>query len=358
MRNGGWGKAVAQGRPGEFDLIARIAARLRAAGVTPAGPPGPGAARSTPEAGVVVGIGDDAAVLRPDPGRDLVATCDMLVDGVHFRSAWSAPEAIGHRALAVSLSDLAAMGADARWALWSAGLPARVEADWVERMVDGFAALAARHGVQAVGGNLARAPRLVLDVTALGAVPRNGHWLRSTARPGDRLLLTGAAGAAAAGLAALAAGLGRAPELAGLVAAYERPEPRLREAAAARAAGGVSAAIDVSDGLGGAARHLAGASGVGVVLEVAALPVPEAARDLAARLGEDDLAWALGGDDYELLWAVRPDRAAALARAVREATGTPVTDVGEVVPEPGLWLRADGRLQPLQRAGYDHYRRG
>jgi thiamine-monophosphate kinase len=315
--------------PGEFELIARFARPAPRSG-----------------AGVALGIGDDAAVLRLPRGRDLVATVDAVVEGVHFDGRF-APEDVGWKALAVSLSDLAAMGARPLWALCALAAPGSADPGRLARAGRGLAACARRFGVALAGGNLTRAACLSLTVTALGAVRPGRALRRAGARPGDLLVVSGALGGAAWGRRR-----GAPPEA---VRRQRRPEPRL---ALGRALAGVaSACIDLSDGLLQDLGHLCRASGVGAEVWLSDLPLaaglPEAAR------GRADLeALALGGgEDYELLAAVPPgrlDRALALSRRLR----VPLQVAGIVTAGRGAVARGLGgeRLRP-RSGGWDHLAR-
>ena len=330
--------------------------------------------------GVERGIGDDAAVLVPPPGGRLVATVDMVVEGQHFRLDGprpSAPRDVGWRALAVNLSDVAAMGARPLWALCSLGLPPHVGAAALQGLYAGMRELAESHGVAIVGGNLARVPeRLVVDVTLLGHARH--PFLREGARPGDRLLVTGRLGAAAAGLAlveaevrpsgaadpdppgrdASAGAPGACPVSPELEEAHLRPQPRVAEGLALAALGpdAVHAACDLSDGLALDASRLC-PPGCGVVLWEEALPVPPAVRAAAARLGVPPLRWALhGGEDYELLLAVPPAAVAAVAAALRGLAGA--RTIGAFVAGGhGVALAAQpgGPAAPLSPHGWDPF---
>lgn len=307
--------------------------------------------------GVVLGIGDDAAVLRAPLGQHLVATVDMLVEGQHFVCSGpgaSTPEDIGWHALAVNLSDLAAMGARPLWALCSLGIPDRLAPEFGRRLALGMAELAAPLGVRVVGGNLAKvAERLVVDVTALGTARQ--AVTRSGARPGDRVCVTGTLGRAAAGLALARAGASEAA-FGPLRAALLRPQPRVAAGLALGAlAGRVHAACDISDGLALDLHRLCAASGVGATLRVSALPLDPPTRAAAARLGKDPAAWALhGGEDYELLLAVPAEAEAEVGRALT-ATGTPVATIGVFAAEAGLWLEEAGGRQGLAPGGWDPF---
>jgi len=245
---------------GEFELIERYFAAV-------------GATRSD----VVLGVGDDAAVLSVPAGHELVACADTLVAGRHFPDGFAAAD-VGWRSLAVNLSDLAAMGATPAWALLALTLPA-VDEDWLEGFVAGFAALASAHAVALVGGDTTRGP-LCMTVQALGTVPTGTALRRRGARVGDLLYVTGWPGDAAAGLALLQGRLsGSGADRGALEAKFRRPEPRI--AFGARLRGIASACIDVSDGLAADLGHLAAASGVGAVIRARELPLSRALYALA-----------------------------------------------------------------------------
>ncbi len=307
---------------------------------------------------VVVGVGDDAAVVEPARNTMDVFTADALVEGVHFDRAFTPPAAIGRRALAVNLSDLAAMGAAPRVALLSLALPASLPVADLEALVDGLLALAERHQVHLVGGNITRSPGpLVIDITAVGSVRRRRVLTRAGARPGDDLWVSGAVGAAAAGLAMLQAG--HAPvsdEEAACVAAWLTPEPRLRLGALLGRNRAATACVDLSDGLADGAAQLAAASGVGLVLDAGALPVPEAARRWWEGRGEDAARRAAGGgDDYELLFTVSRRRRSRFTHVQRLAGDLPLTRIGRVTDDGLVRLEQDGVTTPLA-AGYEHFR--
>ncbi|MBS2032562.1 MAG: thiamine-phosphate kinase [Deltaproteobacteria bacterium] len=280
-----------------------------------------------PRAPLVLGPGDDCALLRAKPGEELVLTVDALVEGVHFTKRFT-PEEIGHKALAVNLSDLAAMGARPVAFLVAIAMPER----WLAKLpgiARGMSRLAERCGCQLAGGNMSRARELSITVTALGAVPAGRALRRDGARPGDRLLVSGALGGAAAGLRKSASHLR---------ARQRTPEPRVALGLLARDV--AHAAIDISDGLAQDLRHVLQASKVGALLVDDAIPLERGAT----------LANALsGGEDYELLLAVPPKRAAALIQASRRL-GLPLTDIGWVTRRVGL----SGTSQAV--AGHDHFR--
>jgi thiamine-monophosphate kinase len=303
--------------------------------------------------GIVLGIGDDAALLAPTLGNQLAASVDMLVSGRHF-FADVEPEALGHKALAVNLSDMAAMGATPRWALLAGALP-DADPQWLNAFARGFFALATAHGVDLVGGDTTRGP-LNLCVTLLGEVPAGTALLRSGALAGDSIWLSGALGDASLALAHHA-GLVvfTADEAAACWNALLRPAPRV--ALGIRLRGLASAAIDVSDGLVGDLGHVLEASKVGAVLELAAIPRSKALdRQLASSAHDIALQCLLaGGDDYELCFTAAPSNDPRVVELALEL-GLELRRVGTIAPEPGLIVQdSSGRpLAPLPQA-YDHF---
>ncbi len=298
---------------------------------------------------VVLGIGDDAAVLAVPPGMELIATTDTLVEGAHFLSG-SAPRSLGHRALAVNLSDCAAMGATPSWALLSLVLPSADES-WLEEFSAGFSALAQAHEVALVGGNLTRGP-LSITVQLMGLVASGRALRRSGGRPGDCLCLTGSVGDAAAGLALQQGKLVAADNAAGAVLCrrFEFPEPRVRLGSALGEI--ASACIDISDGLQRDITRLAVSSRCGAELNIDQLPISAALRQTS---GVDAWRYALqGGEDYELAVAVPPARLAEL-QEVAQRCATPLTVVGHLRAAHGLTCMHQGREIASSAAGFDHF---
>ncbi|HEX9367883.1 MAG TPA: thiamine-phosphate kinase [Vicinamibacterales bacterium] len=329
---------------GERELIAGIRARV------PAAPPW-----------LLVGIGDDAAVVRPERGALEILTTDGIVEGVHFDRRFSAPRDIGWKALAVNLSDVAAMGGTPRLALLSLGLPAGSARDEVDALVDGFLALAAGARVTLAGGNITRSPGpLTVDVTVAGFARARQILTRGGGHAGDDLYVTGSVGAAAAGLGWLKASadstVAEAPD--GIDACARRhcaPEPRARIGALLGRNRAASACMDLSDGLADGVRQIAAASGTGATLEAAALPIPAAAREWFRRAGLDPIVGAAaGGDDYELLFAVPRRARGRLATVIRQARGIPITRIGQLTREPQTVMMRDGIAEPLP-AGFVHF---
>jgi thiamine-monophosphate kinase len=314
-----------------------------------------------PGSGVVLGPGDDAALLETEPARTLVATTDSFVEGAHWLPQWSDPERVGARLAAANLSDLAAMAARPRWALLAIGARPESDVEALLAMQRGLQAALARLGATLVGGNLTSvAGAQWVTLTLLGDVPGERAWRRSGARPGDLVAVTGHPGRAGAGLA-LARRLGeraRAPEWHPLLSAWLEPEPRVAAALALAEVDGVTAAIDVSDGLAGDLARLCEASGHGVRLAADGWS-PDAELERAASvLGTRADALRLGpSDDYELLLAVDPARRGA-CEAVAKANGVPLAFIGHFAgrPDERVMVDAAGALRPIEVVGYDAFR--
>lgn len=319
----------------EFELIGRYFARA-------------GAQR----ADVELGVGDDAALLRVPEGTELVAAVDTLVEGRHFPPGADA-RSIGHRALAVNLSDIAAMGAVPAWATLALTLP-RADAEWLDGFARGFGELAFAHGVSLVGGDTTAGP-LTISVQILGHVPRGSALRRAGGKAGDLLAVTGTLGDAGAGLALATGALETKDSAAAreLELRFEYPIPRVDFGVAAR--GIASAAMDLSDGLVGDLPKLAAACGLGAAIEVDKLPMSRALRRVSDP--KQSLAWALGaGDDYEILVAVPPERFGALA-ARADQLNLRLTPIGELSRGNAVtWTLRGAEFVPTV-SGFDHFRR-
>ena len=308
---------------------------------------------------VLVGIGDDAAVLRPERNEQLVVTTDSLVEDVHFRRPRTPWDAIGWKALAVNLSDLAAMGARPTASLLSLILPDTLTVDEFDALVDGYLALSRATKTPLVGGNISRSPGpLVADVTVLGSVRTRRILRRAGAQPDDVLYVSGSIGTSSAGLALLDAGVERGAldaDALACLARHERPEPRLRLGHVIGRTGTARAAMDLSDGLAQAARALAEAAGLGVVVEAGALPVDAGTVRVAEAAGVTPAAFALtAAEDYELAFAVPARRTRRFEAAARRDRDVPVTRVGRFVADPGAWVEwTDGTRSALP-AGFEH----
>jgi thiamine-monophosphate kinase len=325
---------------GEFDLIERYF-RQRQADVA-----------NRPD--VVLGIGDDAAILRMPhgvPDADLVAAVDTIVAGRHFLPDCDA-HSIGHRALAVNLSDMAAMGATPAWATLSLTLPSAEEA-WLERFSAGFMALAQEHGVALVGGDTTAGP-LSVSVQIMGHVPRGRALRRDGAQAGDVLMVTGTLGDAGAGLALASGRLKTSQQEAAaeLINRFDYPRARVRFGLRAREF--AHAAMDISDGLAGDLPRLAAASGLAARVDVSKLPLSTALRGVVPLAQARE--WALSaGDDYELLLAVAPGLVDRLSEAARELNLT-LSAIGELRRGNGVIWEQEGVAFPAPARGYDHFR--
>jgi thiamine-monophosphate kinase len=298
-------------------------------------------------ADVALGIGDDAAVLRVPAGVELLLTTDALIEGTHFLAGAPATS-LGHRALAVNLSDIAAMGGSPSWALLSLNMPG-VDEHWLRDFAQGFGALAEQHNVALVGGNLARGP-LSITVVLAGLVPAGEALRRDRARPGDWLYVSGSIGDAAQGLTQHQ---GETPDADAryLRSRLEFPTPRVGLGAGLR--GLASACIDVSDGLYVDAQRLLRASGCGAQLQIERLPLSDPLRRTA---GASAWQTALrGGEDYELCFSAAPESRDAIAELARQ-TGQPVSCIGAVRQEPGITLMSGHTVMPFSTAGWDHFR--
>jgi thiamine-monophosphate kinase len=309
--------------------------------------------RRFPAGGAVrVGIGDDAAVLAGDR-RDWVVTTDWLIEGVHFRRDTHPPRAVGWKALARSLSDLAATAAQPRYALVALAVPSATSARWVDEFFAGVKALAGRYGVRLVGGDLSSGPQIAVDVQALGLAQPSRAIRRHGARPGHVLFVSGTLGLSHLGLAALQRGRAREFSRAVRFHLYPRPQVRLGAALARR---GATAMIDVSDGLSTDLARLCEASGVGARLLAERVPLARLTVAEEKRLGVT--AWELaanGGEDYELLFTL-PRRKAA--RLPKKLAGARLTPIGEITRGRGLTVvDAAGRARPLPVGGWNHFRR-
>lgn len=308
---------------------------------------------------VRMGVGDDAAVVRVGRGRELVLTTDLSIEGVHFTARLHPARSVGHRALARSLSDVAAMGGVPRFALISVAFPRGVSRAWVEEFYRGVMDLAARFRVAVIGGDTSVARRTaMIDVTLAGEVPRGGGLLRSGARPGDLIYVSGRLGLSARGLEILKSRARRSKgrrreqqdnsETTAALNAHLYPEPRCELGRWLQGAGLPSALMDISDGLSTDLARMCEASGVGATVDAESLPVP------AGVTPEHSLKLALnGGEDYELLFAVPEKKAGKVPRSHH---GVPLHCIGRMRRSRGLLLvHQDGRQSPLAPEGYDHF---
>ncbi|WP_239462031.1 thiamine-phosphate kinase [Occallatibacter savannae] len=299
---------------------------------------------------VSLGIGDDCALLRARPGEEIAVTTDLSIEGRHFRRDLHPPEAVGHRAIARGLSDLAAMGARPLAAFLSLGLPPELTRParrgapaWSDRFLDGLLRLADQQKTPLAGGDLAECSMPLADIVLIGAVPRGKALLRSGARPGHSIYVTGSLGGSAFGLQLLNSGRKQSESE---LARHLWPQPRIQQGLWLRRRGATSAAIDISDGLSTDLHHLCQESGVSAEINQASLPTfPGASLDDALH----------GGEDYELLFTAPPG-----ARLPHTIAGVPLTQVGTVKRHrgsaPRLVLVSSGKKQPLEPRGWEHFR--
>lgn len=330
---------------GEFGLIGRISGMV-----------------GEQATGVVGAIGDDVAVLDTSGPEYLLATCDIQVEGVHFTRRAITPYQLGRKAVAINVSDIAAMGGDPRWALVSLAIPGSTEVGYVDELYRGMREQAALAGASIVGGNLSRMESIiVVDFTLLGLVAPERLTLRSTARAGDAVLITGSPGESRAGLELI-----RRQDLAvssscrqKLLERHLCPQPRLVEGQLLARSGQITSMIDVSDGVIGDLCHICKSSGKGAEIEAASLPVSPAICEAAQAAGADSLEWVLsGGEDYELMFTSSPEAVPGLRKMLLDETGTSCAQIGRITTEIGeVWVRlADGKRIAPSVKGWDHFR--
>jgi len=304
-------------------------------------------ARASADDSVLLGIGDDAAVLRPEPGRDLVTVLDSLVAGVHYPHGLT-PRDIGYRAVAVNLSDIAAMGGRPRWMTLGLTLH-EADSDWIAGFASGLFEAADEHGVELVGGDTTHGSEVVISVQISGDIEGGRSLKRSGAKHGDAIYVSGTPGDAAAGLSMLQSNAPRSAASDYLVSRFTRPEPRLTLGQSLLET--ANAAIDLSDGLFTDLEKLLGASSVAGVIEFDDIPLSTQITGLMER--PDALRFALaGGDDYELCFTASEERFAGVA----ELAGVPVRRIGQVTAGSGLSCTRGGEPYPYSDDGYRHFR--
>lgn len=307
---------------------------------------------------MLVGVGDDAAVVEMGPGS-AVLTTDVLVEGVHFSLTSISPRDLGYKAVVVSVSDIAAMAASPRYALVSLSMPPGTDESWVVELNGGIRTACDEYALSLVGGDLSRSSEMSITVTVAGEVAPGRAILRSGARVGDRIVVTGTLGASAGGLvversenpSAISSEWAR-----GLVAAHQRPVARVGEARTLAEAG-AGAMMDISDGLALDLSRLCAESGVGARVDMGAVPVSPWLEQATPSLGLDPLRLAMtGGEDYELLATLDASKVGAAAAALRERFGVALTDIGEITATAGLVVVGpDGTEAPLAPEGWDHF---
>jgi thiamine-monophosphate kinase len=311
------------------------------------------------------GIGDDAAVFRSGPGKETVITADLLVEDIDFRRHTTPPYLLGHKALAVSLSDIAAMGSRPLWSMVSVGVPEEVwQTDFVDRLYDGLLDLANRYGVRLIGGDTSRTPEnIVIDSIVTGECAAGTAVMRSGARAGDQIFVTGSLGGAAAGLRLIERGAHLAEQSLGdedsqkldhLLLRQLRPEPRVGWGIVLGEERLATSMIDLSDGLSSDLNHLCVASQAGALIEAALLPIDGSVAELCGRRALDPLQLALhGGEDFELLFTVKPGDVPRLPRRV---DGVEITRIGEITGAPeGIKISEGARIWELSSGGWKHF---
>jgi len=314
---------------------------------------------------LVAGIGDDAAVLRSTPGKETVITADLLVEDIDFRRTTTPPYLLGHKALAVSLSDIAAMGARPLWSMVSIGVPEDVwQTDFVERLYDGLLDLANRYGVQLIGGDTSRTnDRIVIDSIVSGECAAGRAVMRSGASAGDQVFVTGSLGAAAAGLRLIERGAHLAEQnladddsqkLDHVLLRQLRPEARVGWGIVLGEERLATAMIDLSDGLSSDLNRLCAASNVGALIDSASLPIDDRVTELCGRRALDPLQLALhGGEDFELLFTVKPGDVARLPKRV---DGVEIKRIGEITDSSqGVRISEGARIWELKPGGWVHF---
>jgi thiamine-monophosphate kinase len=318
--------------------------------------------RSHSRGDVLIGVGDDAAVLKNTSETDLLACCDLMVEGVHFRLDWTTPRMLGRKALAINLSDIAAMGGVPKFAMISVALPSRCSAEFIDELFGGIFELADEHGVSIVGGDTSSSrDSLFIDVSVIGECETGKAITRRGAKTGDKIYVSGSLGASALGLSLLKDGCrledlkDRGDAKRQAIIKHLAPEPRLKLGRALGEAELATSMIDISDGLSTDLWHILDESHAGAVIHAEAVPIAGCVLSvMAGSQGVDPLRLALdGGEDYELLFTVRPESEKQLM-TVAETIGTRITAIGEIVGDNRLSIELNGAIESAERSGYEH----
>ncbi|MFH1783651.1 MAG: thiamine-phosphate kinase [bacterium] len=310
----------------------------------------------------VVGIGDDAAVVRPEAGKLLVASTDMLVEGIHFNIGTFTPYEIGLKAMAVNLSDIAAMGAAPRYGLVTLGLPVNIPVETVDNLIKGTLDLSRKFNVFVIGGDIVSSPNaLVVSITVWGSVEKKKIIRRSGAKAGDLIMVTGTMGDSAAGLSILGENSTRRPSSweRKLVSRHLRPYPRVRESGVLAKSGFVSSMIDSSDGLMKSIYHLCRQSNVGAKVYTERIPLSASLERFLEKKKEKPSYMALcGGEEYELVFTVSQKSEKAVKKMLSQKKCVGVSTIGEIVgKKKGVNFFEKGkRLRPFPLAGFEHFR--
>ncbi len=299
---------------------------------------------------VRIGPGDDGAVYICPEGSDEVISTDTMVEGIHFTAQTLSAADVGYKLCTANFSDMAAMGAEPTGFVISAALPEKLPIEWLDRCYDGIRMMCRRYRVNILGGDMTGSRQgVVLTGTVIGAVPKKQAVARGGAQPGDWIGVTGSLGDSAAGLAAI---MGELEGYPGIREVHRRPEPQVEAGRLLRCAR-VSSMNDISDGLSGELEELAEASGQAMIIRREAVPLSEEVRRLAAELGKDPLIFALnGGEDYQLVFTISPEKWTSLALPV------PVSVIGHVEERgrPGVWMSGPDGEEAIHRGSYDHFR--
>jgi thiamine-monophosphate kinase len=318
--------------------------------------------------GLRLGIGDDAAVVQPGGGRDFLVCCDLSIEGVHFRRDWMSPKLIGRKALAVTLSDIAAMGGTARFALISIAMASNCSAQMIDEMFTGLVELANKSGVAIIGGDTSSSPQgLFIDAIAIGECEAGKAITRGGARPGELIFVSGSLGASGLGLKFLERGhqlqevgspaIENAEDalIQSAIRKHLIPEPRLRFGQALGDHHLATAMIDLSDGLSTDLHHLLEESHCGAVIQAESVPVADVVSALSLKAFQiEPLAMVLqSGEEYELLFTAHRDNQEKIVALAAEL-GTPVTAIGEIIREDGVKLLRDSKVEIIQPSGYEH----
>jgi thiamine-monophosphate kinase len=334
--------------PGESEIIAKIRAR------------------TLPSGRVIVGVGDDAAILEQRQNRDLVSCCDLSIEGVHFRLEWATPRMIGRKALAVTLSDVAAMGGAANFALVSVALAAGTKDELIDELFGGLFEEAEAFGVSIVGGDTSKSPGpLFIDTTVIGECASGAAVRRSSAAPGDTIFVTGSLGGSGLGLKLLESGhrlsadQNQSPAEESMrrqaILRHLAPEPRMSAGEAIGKLGLATAMIDISDGLSTDLGHILEESHCGAIIRADSIPIADCVRRLSPAEPElDPISLALqSGEEYELLFTAQSEMQPHLSE-LAVALDLPITAIGEITREPGMRLLREGKESALTPSGYEH----
>lgn len=310
--------------------------------------------------GIVLGIGDDTAIVEPRPDRQILITTDALVEGIHFLSHAISPDQLGRKAVFVNLSDVASMGGIPKYILLALALPESLEREWIEKFYDGVESACGDYSLSVIGGNLSRSTQgITLSVTLLGEVEPGSALQRNGAKIADSIFTTGYLGDAAGGVELAMAGIPREEGWGNLINRHLAPEPRMECGRFLLQNSLANACIDVSDGLSSDLHHICEASGVGAILYMDRLPVSRGLRQCESLLKKKAILYALnGGEDYELLFTV-PEEKRAKILSLWPAEFPVLTEIGRVVAaEQGVSLiHVDGKPAPLHPGGFDHFER-